>query len=311
MRASVKPSLLRPLVGIDSAPFERYTGVMQSPPRVHRHRAVHHISSSPFAAMSHGFTLIELLVVLAIMAILIVIAFPAFDRPRPNHPIHCLSNTKQLMLGWIMYADDNQGALIANEPYAGGTAGTNNWIGGVMDWSANPQNTNADFLHTNRLGDYVKSVAAYRCPADNSVSAAGPRIRSYAMNGFMNGGSNRVTSTGWKQFTKKSEIRRPADTFVIVDEHANSIDDGYFFNDPNQTNSWKSLPAANHNGAAGFSFADGHSEIHKWVDRSTKQTVVPGRPKPVVTIAPRKTALDLAWVLERTTYPHTNSVVVP
>lgn len=261
--------------------------------------------------MSSGFTLIELLVVLAIVAVLLAIAWPAFDRPRPNRGIQCLSNTKQLTLGWMMYAEDNKGELVANEPYVGAPAPTNNWIGGVMDWSANPENTNADFLITNRLGDYVKSVAVYHCPKDESVSAAGARIRSYAMNAFMNGNTSRVTSAGWKQFTKTREIKNPTSMFVMVDEHANSIDDGYFFNDPNQTNSWKSLPAASHNGAAGFSFADGHSEIHKWVDGSTRPAIVPGGSKPVVILPSRKIATDLAWVLERTTYRDTNVVVVP
>jgi len=298
------------VVGIDAASFGRYTHLMHPLQNFQNHRVIRGNSSSSSAAL-RGLTFIELLVVIAIMCILVFLFLPNFCRSGRSPAVACLSNTKQLILAWSLYASDYQGALIANEPYAGAMAGTNNWIGGIMDWSANPQNTNAAFLLTNRLGDYVKSAAAYRCPADNSVSAAGPRVRSYAMNAFMSSSSNRVASASWKQFTKMSEIGRPTSMYVMVDEHANSIDDGYFFNDPSQTNVWKNLPAASHNGAACFSFADGHSEIHKWVDRSTKQAVVSGGPKPVVTIALRKTALDLAWVLERTTYRETNYVVLP
>lgn len=281
--------------------------------RVPQRRVVRHVTNSPFPPTARGFTLIELLVALAITVILVVIALPVLDRPKPGRSltIQCLNNTKQLTLGWMMYAQDNNDVLVANEPYVGATAITNNWIGGVMDWSANPQNTNTAFLLTNRLGDYIKHAGVYRCPADESVSAAGPRVRSYAMNAFMNSSSNRVANAGWKQFRKMREIKKPAEMFVIVAEQANSIDDGYFLNDPNQTNSWQSLPAANHNGAAGFSFADGHSEIHKWGDASTKQPVMPGGLKPVVTIPPRKTAVDLTWVLERTTFLETNSVANP
>jgi len=38
-------------------------------------------------------------------------------------------------------------------------------------------------------------------------------------------------------------------------------------------NLWSDMPASYHNGAAGFSFADGHSEIHKWVEPVTKQPI--------------------------------------
>jgi prepilin-type processing-associated H-X9-DG protein len=55
----------------------------------------------------------------------------------------------------------------------------------------------------------------------------------------------------------------PAETWVYLDEHPCSINDAGFFN-PHAA-SWIDQPASYHNGAAGFSFADGHSEIHKWI----------------------------------------------
>ncbi len=57
--------------------------------------------------MRHGFTLIELLVVIAIIAILAAILFPVFAQAREKaRQTSCLSNTKQLTLGLLMYVQD-------------------------------------------------------------------------------------------------------------------------------------------------------------------------------------------------------------
>lgn len=56
---------------------------------------------------SSAFTLIELLVVIAIIAILAAILFPVFAQAREAaRKTSCLSNTKQLSLGVLMYAQD-------------------------------------------------------------------------------------------------------------------------------------------------------------------------------------------------------------
>jgi len=263
---------------------------------------------TPLAA---AFTLLELLVLMAVAAILLALALPIYDRPGPNLAVRCLNNTKQLTLGWMIFATDHEDSLIANEPYVGGLARSDNWVCGIMDWSANEQNTNLTCLLTNRLGDYIKSVQVYHCPSDRSESAAGKRIRSYTMNVFMNGGTHRVGLEGWQQYRKLPEIASPVNLFVVVDEHPNSIDDGCFFNDPNRTSRWESLPAGYHAGAAGFSFADGHSEIHKWQDSSTRQPVVVGGPKPNVIVQLPQDAIDLNWTLDRTTVRQKDAATQP
>ena len=61
---------------------------------------------------SPGFTLIELLVVIAIIAILAAMLFPVFAKARDKARVaSCLSNTKQLLCGALMYASDYDGAL--------------------------------------------------------------------------------------------------------------------------------------------------------------------------------------------------------
>ena len=67
----------------------------------------------------------------------------------------------------------------------------------------------------------------------------------------------------YRQFMKVSDVPNPGNTWVTLDEHPDSINDGYFINGPNR-NQWGDTPASNHGGGSSFSFADGHSEIKKW-----------------------------------------------
>ena len=258
-------------------------------------------STAATAAPRHsGFTLLELLVVFIVIVAFLYLYLPAIRRPRPNHPARCLYNLKQMNLAWLMYSGDSGDRLVTNLPYASSSPlPTNNWMTGVMGWTANSQTTNRDLLVAGRLGPYLKNPEVYRCPDDKSESAAGPRVRSYAMNGFMGNGGSESAFTGWKQCLKTADVLRPAYLFVFADEHANSIDDGFFINNPNQTNAWTDLPASNHGlGAAGFGFADGHAEIHRWVDPSTLQPTKKSGPKPKVQLDHR--GADLAWILSAT-----------
>lgn len=241
-----------------------------------------------------GFSLIELLVVMAMTVVLAASLLPALAVPKEKTKmVQCMSNTRQLTLGWRMYAADNREQLI---PYT-------TWVGGIMDWTSNPDNTNTALLvgggPGNLMAPYVKSPHIYKCPADHYQSPAnpGPRVRSYSLNGALGGGIMGPTvvgtSPGHRQYygssassfglktdaDKMSDLRQPANVFVILDEQADSINDGAFMFDPGASpgaEKWRDLPASYHNDAGSLSFADGHSLIRLWLEQSGfNRTVYP------------------------------------
>ncbi|MBM3824388.1 MAG: type II secretion system protein [Verrucomicrobia bacterium] len=222
-----------------------------------------------------GFTLIELLVVIAIIAILAGMLLPALSKAKlKSHQTVCLSNLKQLQLCWTMYADDHQDKIVSNDPNVG--PGSRSWILGYMQ-DNHLDSTNRTLIEKGTLFPYNASTAIYRCPSDLGRSTLGGkkhlRVRSYAMNGYMNGvdvGLVFFSQRGYKVNLKTSEIASPPPSraFVLLDEHQNSIDDGHYGFAP-EGDIWMNLPAMWHNRGCNFSFADGHADGLKWRDPRT------------------------------------------
>jgi prepilin-type N-terminal cleavage/methylation domain-containing protein/prepilin-type processing-associated H-X9-DG protein len=242
-----------------------------------------------------AFTLVELLVVIAIIGVLSSILLPALARSRERaRGIVCLNNAKQLMLGWMNYADDHGGRLAYNlgagstNSFLGPDPMSLNWANNVLNWDLSSDNTNAAKLTASGLGPYLSGTAnAYRCPSDHVLStvqqSAGwtERVRSYSMNAmvgdagsFSQTGQN-VNNPDYIQFFQLTSIPRPENVFVFLDEHPDSIDDGYFLNQ-SESYQWHDLPASYHDGSASFSFADGHSEKHRWRAATTRPAARPG-----------------------------------
>jgi prepilin-type N-terminal cleavage/methylation domain-containing protein/prepilin-type processing-associated H-X9-DG protein len=250
-----------------------------------------------------GFTLIELLVVIAIIAILAALLLPATLRVKLSATsAKCLNNLKQLQLGWLMYADDHDDILPPNNwrfvEWSAGCPQGYSAVSGTWVLGDAPTDRNDLGIRNGVLFPYVKVTAVYHCPADKSTVDGSRRIlrqRSYSASFYMNGNTNKYDP---QVQNRRSQISKPANNFVFLDEHHNSIDDGvFFFHSPGDTGEvmettlepgskkyggahWMNMPADRHSQGCNFSFADGSVEHWKW--RWPKKLMSPDGERDVV-----------------------------
>jgi prepilin-type N-terminal cleavage/methylation domain-containing protein/prepilin-type processing-associated H-X9-DG protein len=258
-----------------------------------------------------AFTLIELLVVIAIIAILAALLLPALKHAKDEaQAIKCMSNQRQMGNGWYMYALDNKEyvVLASQSGYNNTVDPLNNlaWTQQTEDFTCNPYNYDPTVdITVGPLYPYINDYKVYVCPSDTSLVHSNtpngpmvPRVRSISMNFYLGGfGSSNASGSGpWGAYYPvylkttdmlPSDSPGPSSTWVFLDERQDCINWGNYQADmagdaypgsaysPGAFEFSEDMPGFLHNNSAGFSFADGHAEIHHWLNPKTTPPLQP------------------------------------
>ena len=239
--------------------------------------------------------------VIAIITILAAMLLPALTQAKLKaQATDCTNHLRQLSLGWILYTDDNLGRLVYNTSTVDTRAYRESWVNNIQDWGTSVENTNPVYITDGKLAAYVNnSLPLYKCPSDRSQAQNGPRLRSVSMNSLVGDPithPNRF-NPNWQQFMKVTDFTTPALFYVFIEEHPDTINDGYFMNQWD-TIKWGNLPASFHNASANVTWADGHLERHRW-DADTARPPVKGAAGGGFVPLP---STDYLWLRDRSSF---------
>ncbi len=287
------------------------------------------------ARSAAAFTLIELLVVIAIIAILAALLLPTLAHAKAQaQGVKCMSNERQLALGWSMYNGESADHFVLSSADLGTSDPMNQYAWTQQTEDFTPASYNWDptvDITTSPLYPFIKSPGVFVCPTDTSLvhsnTASGafvPRVRSISMNYYLGafGDSNLVNS--YPVYKKMSDLMPgktpgPSGTWLFMDERQDSINwgnyavvmNGDFPYNPAAFEFDQDMPGFLHNNAVGLSFTDGHAEIHKWqyaatcppmwgFDRMSQSAGVPNGPAASGLPVPRD--LDVRWLQLHSVY---------
>jgi prepilin-type N-terminal cleavage/methylation domain-containing protein/prepilin-type processing-associated H-X9-DG protein len=250
-----------------------------------------------------AFTLIELLVVIAVIAILAGLLLPALGQAKGKaQATGCANNIRQLSVAWMLYADDSEDRLVNNHGIDETRARRENWVNNVLDWGSSDDNINPALLTSGKLAPFLGySTAVFKCPSDRSMAAIGPRVRSVAMNSLVGdpGVLTNRFNPRYRQFFSTADFVDPSRIYVFLDEHPDTINDGFFMNRWDEPR-WGNLPASYHNASANLSFADGHVAAHRWVVGDTVRPPTRGGAGGGFDAIPET---DFVWLREHSSIP--------
>jgi prepilin-type N-terminal cleavage/methylation domain-containing protein len=238
-----------------------------------------------------GFTLIELLVVIAIIAILMAILIPALSYARQQAGSSgCLSNERQLMLAYTMYAEGNDYILCGPMTSNPGSPRFD-WVGPPRDLASGAAKTSNFIAQEEMLGietgtlfPYYKNAKLMNCPSDKRwvrpptypgyYGTGG--YRTYSLPYHLNAPASELTSrygaaAGTDRLVRITEVKNPSETYIMVEENDNrdyNMDAWAF--DPYKFILIDTI-AVFHNNITMFGYADGHSAKKTWDDPRTQR----------------------------------------
>lgn len=238
-----------------------------------------------------GFTLIELLVVVAIIALLTAILIPALHIAKQQAGSSaCLMNEKQLVLAWLMYAEDNDYLMCG--PMTGIVGSPRyDWVGPPRDLVSDaPKTSNFTAqeeirgIENGTLFPYYKKAKLLNCPTDKR-SVRTPTYpgyggtggyRTYSLPYHLNAPVPELTgrygpAAGNDRLVRVTELKNASSTYVVVEENDNrdyNMDAWAF--DPYQFILIDTI-AVFHNNVTMFGYADGHAARKTWSDPRTQR----------------------------------------